>query len=196
MTQNLEIEFKNMLTKQEYEMLLQAFHIDKKEIFTQENHYFDTLKFSLKNIGSALRIRRKKDQFEMTLKQPAPVGLLETNQLLSREEAAEAIQAGKLPTGKIEEILEENSVQLADIQYFGSLVTNRVEVEYEIGLLVLDHSLYLNREDYELEFEVEDYPKGKEVFHKLLKHYGIPIRETENKIRRFYQEKYEQTSSS
>lgn len=186
MSQNLEIEFKNMLTKQEYEKLLHEFRIDKRQIFKQENHYFDTPEFALKSIGSALRIRKKKAQFEMTLKQPAAVGLLETNQSLSEEEASEAIHFGNLPSGKIKTLLENNGIPFSTIQYFGTLITNRVELEYELGLLVLDHSIYLNKEDYELELEVEDVQKGKEAFLKLLQYYGIPERKTENKIRRFF----------
>ncbi|WP_066395091.1 CYTH domain-containing protein [Neobacillus mesonae] len=195
MTENLEIEFKNMLTKQEYEKLLHTFRIDEKQIFIQENHYFDTPEFALKNIESALRIRRKKDQFEMTLKQPASIGLLETNQQINKDEAAEAIQFGRLPSGKIKNILEEKGISFTAIQYFGSLVTKRVEMKYEIGLLVLDHSLYLNKEDYELEYEVKDYQTGKDAFIKLLQDNRIPERKTMNKIRRFYQEKYVQSSS-
>lgn len=43
----------------------------------------------------------------MTLKQPAAVGILETNQTLSYEEAAQAIQSGKLPVGLIQTLLEK-----------------------------------------------------------------------------------------
>lgn len=43
MSQNLEIEFKNMLTKAEYERILHEFHIGQDDIFTQENLYFDSL---------------------------------------------------------------------------------------------------------------------------------------------------------
>src|SRR4051794_7223742 len=107
MSQNIEIEFKNMLTKKEYDLLLGTFNINEKQIFIQENHYFDTPNFALRDKVTALRIRQKQDYFEMTLKQPAGVGLLETNQILSEEEALAAIQFGKLPTGMIQNIIEE-----------------------------------------------------------------------------------------
>jgi uncharacterized protein YjbK len=191
-TQNLEIEFKNMLTKQEYEKLLQTFQVDKGQIFSQENHYFDTPEFALKNMGSALRIRQKNNQFEMTLKQPAPIGLLETNQALTKEEAANAIQFGQLPSGDIKKMIEEMGIAFSQLHYFGSTITKRVELNYEIGLLVLDHSFYLGKEDYELEYEVEDHSKGEEMFQKILQEFKIPKRKSENKIRRFYQEKLAQ----
>ncbi|WP_042356464.1 CYTH domain-containing protein [Bacillus rubiinfantis] len=192
MTENLEIEFKNMLTKEEYELLFKEFAIDETQVFTQENHYFDTVDFSLKNLGSALRIRKKGNQFEMTLKQPVAIGLLETNQLLNETEASQAIQYNRLPEGEIKEILAEKGISYSSLSYFGSLVTNRVERSYKEGLLVLDHSLYLRKEDFELEYEVTDFEIGKERFQHLLKQFGIPERRTENKIQRFYHEKYKQ----
>lgn len=190
MTQQVEIEFKNLLTKMEYERFLNEFNIDKKQIFTQENHYFDTTDFALKNLGTALRIRRKQDDYEMTLKQPAAVGLLETNQLITCEEALLAFQAGELPYGNIKKIIEEIGIPFSGLKYFGLLQTNRVEIEYTKGLLVLDHSQYLNKEDYELEFEAENFQEGKHIFLQLLNQYNIPLRKTENKIQRFYNQKY------
>lgn len=58
--QNIEIEFKNMLTKEEYELLLTHFQVGKEDLFEQENHYFDTSDFALKANHSALRIRKKR----------------------------------------------------------------------------------------------------------------------------------------
>ncbi|WML38803.1 CYTH domain-containing protein [Neobacillus sp. OS1-2] len=196
MSQNIEIEFKNMLTHMEYEKLLKAFHIEKSDIFSQENHYFDTVNFSLKGIGAALRIRKKGDAFEMTLKQPASVGLLETNQIISEDEAVNSIKFGKLPGGEIQCLIEAQKIPFSEIQYFGSLTTNRVEVNYKNGLLVLDHSCYLTKEDYELEYEVENYSEGLKVFKELLAQFTIPERQTDNKIRRFYQQKYTESDSS
>ena len=71
MSQNIEIEFKNMLTSEEFLQLKLHFNIDQNKFKKQVNHYFDTPSFSLKSLNSALRIREKGTQFEMTLKQPA-----------------------------------------------------------------------------------------------------------------------------
>lgn len=51
------------------------------------NHYFETPNFSLKEAGSALRIRHKGETYTLTLKQPAEVGLLETHQVVTENEA-------------------------------------------------------------------------------------------------------------
>lgn len=60
MSETIEIEFKNLLTKVEYEKLLNAFNVKDEQIICQTNHYFDTPDFTLKDLGSALRIREKK----------------------------------------------------------------------------------------------------------------------------------------
>lgn len=196
MSQNIEIEFKNMLTESEYKKLLSELQVDPNQIFSQENHYFDTPDFALKKAGSALRIRRKKNHYELTLKQPASVGLLETNQILSEEECLTALQYGKLPTGTIHELIEATGIPLLKVEYFGSLLTNRIELPYKKGILVLDHSSYLNKDDYELEYEVEEFEEGQAAFKEFLAHYQIPERKTENKIRRFYMEKYKQSENN
>ncbi|NRD78444.1 CYTH domain-containing protein [Bacillus sp. BRMEA1] len=193
MPQNIEIEFKNMLTKTEYQTLLIAFKIKAEQFFTQENHYFDTPDFALKNMGSALRIRKKQKGFEMTLKQPVEIGLLETNQPLNAAEAEQMLQAGTLPAGEIKAKIDAISGDFSTLEYFGSLKTNRVEIAYQEGLLVLDHSLYLNTEDFEMEYEVQNYQKGKSIFDEILKLYQIPERKTKNKIQRFYETKYSQS---
>ncbi|MDR7239851.1 CYTH domain-containing protein [Neobacillus drentensis] len=194
MTQNIEIEFKNMLTKIEYESFLKYFKISQSQIFSQENHYFDTPDFALKSNDSALRIRKKGGTYEMTLKQPADVGLLETNQVIGEEEVIMAIHQGILPTGIIQPLIEDYQISFSTIEYFGSLITERVELEYKQGLLVLDHSIYLSKEDYELEYEVEDYQIGEKIFLELLKQFKIPSRKTENKIVRFYKQKFDKTN--
>jgi uncharacterized protein YjbK len=189
MTETIEIEFKNLLTKIEYENLLKIFKIEEQDIVSQINHYFDTSNFSLKSLGSALRIREKHNGVEMTLKQPAAVGLLETTQLLSTNDFQTIFKDQVIPKGIIKDRLEQLKIAFNNIEYFGSLTTRRVEFPYKEGLLVLDHSFYLNTEDYEIEYEVESYQRGQIVFQELLKQYDIPIRKTQNKIARFYQQK-------
>lgn len=193
MSQNLEIEFKNMLTKAEYERILVEFNNGSNQVFTQENHYFDTPDFSLKKAGCALRIRKKGIEYVMTLKQPMDVGLLETNQLLTNAESSAALNHGRLPNGQIKDLIEEKNISFAEIEFFGSLTTNRAEFSYKNGLLVLDHSIFLQHEDYEMEFEVENYEEGKKSFRELLEQFHIPQRETKNKVRRFYEQKYKQS---
>ncbi|MBG9545697.1 CYTH domain-containing protein [Cytobacillus firmus] len=189
---NIEIEFKNMITTDEFTALMNFLNLRSEDFSEQENHYFDTPDFLLKEKGSALRIRQKYGSFELTLKQPHPEGLLETNEDLSESEAAEMIQTGNIPREQIKKSLEELGIKTDNLRYFGTLTTKRAEKEYNKGLAVLDHSRYLNKEDFEIEFEVDDRKEGQMVFLNLLQQLNIPVRKTENKIKRFYNEKYRQ----
>ena len=191
MHQEIEIEFKNLLTKEEYDAICDRFSLSEDDFILQENHYFDSKDFALKNKGCALRIRKKKSSYEMTLKQPAEEGLLETNETLSEEEAKAIIASSRIPEGQVAKIIRaELQIAPESIIYFGSLSTRRAETDYEGGLLVIDHSMYLNNEDYELEYEVSNFSAGQKIFLDLLKTLNIPARQTDNKIKRFYTAKY------
>ncbi|QED47247.1 CYTH domain-containing protein [Cytobacillus dafuensis] len=192
MSQNLEIEFKNIITKQEFEKLKNYFQLNNDLFFTQENHYFDTSEFALKQRGCALRIRLKDFKYELTLKQPYQDGLLETNEWIDPASVEKMFQTGEIINKPIRSLIEKMNIDPSHIQYFGSLTTNRAEREYENGLIVLDHSYYLNIEDFEIEYEVSNRQEGQSTFFTLLKQLNIPIRETDNKIKRFYNEKYNQ----
>lgn len=189
MKQEIEIEFKNLLEKEEFYHLVEAFQLEENFI-SQTNHYFDTSSFLLKNNKSALRIREKGNTYTLTLKQPRAVGLLETHEALTKEEAQAIIESpSHLPKG-ISSILENMQIKASDLTFLGSLTTDRAEVSFKNGLLVLDHSTYLGQEDYEIEYEVSDEEIGKENFLHLLETHQIPVRKTENKIKRFFNKKY------
>lgn len=181
MNEEIEIEFKCLVTKEEFDRLTAAF--DPQPFVSQKNHYFDTPDFSLKNAGCALRIREKSGKAEMTLKQPAETGLLESTVSLTGEEVRLAL-AGDVPGNKVIERAAKAAGR-KDFAYFGTLETTRAEMSYEGGLLVFDHSRYVGTEDFEIEFEAQDV-SGEAVFRKLLADYEIEYKPSENKIRRFY----------
>ena len=78
MSEHLEIEFKTLVSPQDFKRLIDHFAI-QNGLFTQTNHYFDTDDFQLKAQRMGLRIRVLADRGELTLKVPAPEGLLEIN---------------------------------------------------------------------------------------------------------------------
>ncbi|MGM7680877.1 CYTH domain-containing protein [Cytobacillus sp. Hm23] len=186
MTQEIEIEFKNILTKNEFNNMLNAFSINNTHFKSQINYYFDTNDFALKSKASALRIRLKENQYMLTLKQPAKVGLLETHQPLTDDQAQGVLHNDFSIQGEVLQQLKKLHVPIHEIKYFGSLSTNRAEIIYEGGTLVFDHSHYLSKDDYEIEYEVKNYETGFATFQKLLSKFQIPVRKTENKIQRFY----------
>jgi uncharacterized protein YjbK len=189
MNQEIEIEFKNLITKEEFDELLKEFSISDHQFILQQNHYFDTTCFSLKDNKAALRIRFKNNTYTLTLKQTMNEGILETHQDLSEDEAKSMLQGGQFIQGDIRNLINDLQIDTEEIQYLGTLETNRAEINYLDGTLVFDHSRYLNKDDYEIEYEVTDYKQGLQNFNHLLQKHQIEIRETDNKIRRFFNEK-------
>ncbi|WP_433771255.1 CYTH domain-containing protein [Bacillus wiedmannii] len=184
MTQEIEIEFKNMVTEEEFETLCKSFSI---ESFTKQvNHYFETPNFSLKESGSALRIRHKGETYTLTLKQPAEVGLLETHQIITEDEAKMMMETNTIIQGIVVDQLHKLQIPVSALTYMGSLTTERAETLFEDGTLVFDHSFYYNHDDYEIEFEVQDENSGKAAFINLLTKHNIPVRHTNNKVKRFF----------
>lgn len=185
MAQEIEIEYKNLLTEKEFNQLLYYLPFPPGGKI-QTNYYFETKDFALKNHKSALRIREKNGAWRLTLKEPQKVGLLETHDLLTKQEA-EAIVKGKLRfKGEVSQQLKKLNVSFEDLIYYGSLKTVRRETNYEGVLLVLDYSTYNGTADYELELEAATQPTGKRIFDALLEKYNIPERKTPNKIERFF----------
>ncbi|WP_416145040.1 CYTH domain-containing protein [Planococcus koreensis] len=75
MSKELEIEFKNMLQKEEYEKLAAHYGFSESDVKTQENFYFDTPDFQLKNLKSALRIRKNRTALNARLKLLLPTAI-------------------------------------------------------------------------------------------------------------------------
>lgn len=189
MSQEIEIEFKNLLTEEEYNQVHHYLPFESVELFEQTNYYFESKDFKLKNQGAALRIRKKNQQWTLTLKQPHEEGLLETHDNLTEKEANLWIQNKMVAQPNTKKQLRELNIDVNELTYLGSLTTRRKEVEYDGTTVVLDHSLYYDQEDFELEVEAPSKSKGTEVFQNILSDCNIPERETDNKIKRFYQAK-------
>lgn len=184
MSTNLEIEFKNMLSESEYEQLLNHFSISEEQIWTQKNVYFDTKAFDLKRQKAALRVRIKNNTYELTLKTQAEVGLLETNQMITKTDYTTLKHDHRLINGPVYEALMDLGININDLRVITDLTTKRAEVNYKDGLLVLDKSFYGELIDFELEYEVKDYNKGLNIFNELLAKHNIPTRPAQNKIKR------------
>lgn len=186
MGQQLEIEFKNMLTKHEYEKLLLHFALDYDAIPMQTNHYFDTADYKLKQLLSGLRIRIAGDHIECTIKERSGENAhLETTDSLTEEAAQLMLNGGLFQAPSVLKRLEALKIDPAELAVFGSLSTKRVELDYEGGLLVLDHSFYLNCDDYEVEYETTNEQLGQTIFYNFLNVHDISIRPADKKIARF-----------
>lgn len=186
MTQQLEIEFKNLLTKQQYEHLLQEFSIQENAIHRQTNHYFDTPSQAIKKRQSGLRIRQIDNYYECTLKEKSAEHThIETTDVLTAEQAQQMLEGQGFYAQEVAKKLTLYHIPLNELAVFGSLTTDRVEIPYKDGLLVFDHSFYLQCDDYEVEYESKDATKGNVIFNDFLQQYHIEKKVTEKKIARF-----------
>ncbi|WP_181349126.1 CYTH domain-containing protein [Thalassobacillus sp. CUG 92003] len=186
MAQEIEIEFKNLLTKDEYQTLHQSLEFENATTIKQTNYYFETDMLSLRNHGSALRIREKNGSWVLTLKQPHPEGLLETHDELTDSEAQRWINSDPVSKPNVEAQLKQIGLSSSQFHCLGNLTTIRKEINYKNTTLVLDYSMYHQTEDYELELESSSKSHGKDVFFTVLNSFHIPERVTPNKIKRFY----------
>lgn len=176
-----EIEFKNLLTKEEFIMLTDFFHIEPKHFQTQTNYYFDTQDQYFKNNHMGFRLRVMKNRNELTLKSPVKKHVMNEQTILVTDEQRDLIiNQSVFPSILfIDELIASKSLSC-----FGSIETNRAQLKLEEGILFLDHSSYSHTEDYEVEFESGDVEKGQKFFHELLKKHQIPLRSTDKKIAR------------
>lgn len=189
MAQELEIEFKNMLTKEEYFQLITHFKLSEDQFHLQHNHYFETPNQDLRAVRSGLRIRQLENRNELTLKEPAKgIALTETTDVLTDEQVQQVLQHNApIPAIEVLARLEDLQVSIEDLQKIGTLSTTRAEIMYRNGLLVFDYSQYANQEDYELEYEVQDEESGRIIFMELLAELAIPVRPATKKLARFMQ---------
>src|SRR5690606_38158824 len=118
MTKELEIEFKNMLTKEEYSKLLEE---QKTAPISQTNHYFDTGNFRLRDQKAALRLRTIGSRFECTLKTPAASGNYETTDALTEEQASAMLDLSQLDAPAVSAELEQLGVSPSDLTHIGSV---------------------------------------------------------------------------
>jgi len=184
MRQEIEIEFKNLLTKRDYEQLLNNYPF--KEPIKQVNYYFETKDFAFREIKSALRIRKKKDKYTLTLKQPYKGHLLETHLSLTKEETMDCLKGNFVDKAEFTKHLASLGINIKDLVYLGELTTYRRTYVDEGDIYVLDHSLYNGIEDFEFELEVDHAEAGKSLFSNIMQNSGISLRKTPSKIERFF----------
>lgn len=179
----LEIEYKTLLSTDEYHSLLTDFQ-DVTPV-CQTNYYIDTPNFDVKKARMSLRIRTFEDAAELTLKVPQEVGNLEYNQDLTLEQAQALIKDFVLPRGPIHELVVGALLPLQKLKVLGHLTTLRYEKETPIGLMALDKNSYADKTDYELEMEVTHAQTGKKAFERYLMEKGITFKYASSKVARF-----------
>ncbi len=182
-----EIEFKLLITKE----LLNQIKEDYKNCILKEysqTNYYITHPILEKN-KYMLRMREKEKNYELTLKRPSDVGLLESNIQLTYEQFL-SLKNKDYFDNDIFSLLKDLHINLNELNQDLSMTTYRVDIQMKTGILSLDESHYLGITDYEMELEVEDYHLGLIEFKDLMQHYQLTyISNTPSKIKRLLKRK-------
>lgn len=184
MSKELEIEFKTLLTKEEYISLCERFKDCKRNL--QINYYFDTSRFTLKASDVGLRVRMlDKDKYVITLKKKKGYALQEFNETITKSTFDEFLKTGIIPVEEIKKEVDDIIKDQLLINYM-SLSTYRIGLPYKKGNLAIDKCKYLDTVDYELEYEASSYESGKREFVEIVREFGIVYKKSQAKIKRAY----------
>ena len=176
MYKNIEIEFKNVITKDEYESLLKEFKLENN-VFKQVNYYFDTKDLDLNKKDIVLRIRQKGDsRFKLTLKKQNEKESFEYHVFIKPDVAHQIIKDGF----NVRDFFSLDDMNF-DVTFYVSLDNYRASTPYEKGTLFIDKCIYCNIVDYEVEYEVINYDEGLFSFNDFLKKHNIKPQTTKRK---------------
>ena len=182
MQKNVDVEFKTLLSEEEYNRLMEKFSGNKTDF--QTNHYFDTSRFSLKALDASFRVRQR-DNFEITLKRKKGYNIIVKTLPISEDDFNELKDTGYVE----DEDLQDDLIALIGTQplnNFLSLSTLRMYLPYKNGILFIDKSSYLGCTDYELEYEAKNYHGGKKEFIEIISELGLQYKKADKKIKRAF----------
>lgn len=183
MSNAIEIEAKALVRSEDYKKLAKAFRGNPR--YVQTNHYIDTEDRLLAKEGLAIRIREKGPNYELTLKTPFRKGFSRrTSRSLATNSPSSATSANsRRRTSPVSSCRLD--VDVTKLKILTSLKTERIDVEYQGGLLSLDRNTYSGRIDYEIEFEYNSMVGAQKIMTDLFAEHDIPLTfSTASKVQR------------
>lgn len=164
MNENLEIEYKVLLTKEQFQVLVH--HFEDVIFIRQVNTYYDTKDLQIRKHHGSMRIREKEGQFIFTLKKHTEDGLLEF------EKNVPCNDVSAFDDSEIKQLLSDMDIH-DPIVMLTSLTTDRAVIFNGYAEICLDHNFYHGKEDYEIEYEYKKDHDGKQMFQDILNIIGI-----------------------
>jgi uncharacterized protein YjbK len=173
MKENLEIELKCLLSKDQFECLLEKMKFSMPKI--QINTYYDTPNKDLQQRLWMCRIREVMDKYEFTLKTPGNGGHNEFECLLEKHNIHDPI---------VVDFFAQSDI-LPPLLAIGSTTTHRRKFVDEYGEWCLDYNLFDEISDYEVEYELFDYtPEAEQRFTEVLKSCKVEYKQAKTKFER------------
>jgi len=185
MSKNLEIEAKSMLEKSEYEIILSKFL--KTKIYAQTNYYISSKELAKKVNDIGLRIRKKKNGFELTLKIRNNNENTEINQKIPYFSYIFFKFFNIFPYGEVREFLTVNAIcDIKKLRYIGKMKTLRKDICFNGSLISVDKSKYNHKIDYEIECEDSSYESAENNLKIFLNQFEIEYKKSKfTKLARF-----------
>ena len=142
--------------------------------FTNKNTYFDSPDLYLTHHHMVLRIREIDGlEKELTLKVKGEDGDIEITHNIESEEEYQKLLSGNINNLEIEKEISSRDGDIKSLGIITTLTTERVEVEFDDHLLVIDKNFYNNKIDFNLEVESTSRELAKEYLEKVISKYGI-----------------------
>ncbi|VEU81172.1 CYTH domain-containing protein [Haploplasma axanthum] len=173
---NVEIEFKTAVSKEKYQEMLKLFELEEN-VFKQTNYYFDTDNLDLNNDHVVLRIRQNGDRYKVTLKRQSENSAFENHVILRKDQALKMIKDG-FNTKDFYDNVDYK------VKFKAALDNYRVSTPHEDGTLFFDRCDYRGITDYEIEYEVNNFEQGKQIFENFLNDHNIEFVKTKRKSER------------
>ena len=164
MGKNIELEYKTLLTEEEFNRIKTNYPFN--EPFKQVNHYFDTKSRDLSKRRSPCRIREVDNKLIFTLKTPNKIGVNEYECEVPSFDFNEI----QLPEDILTALKDVNPKDLIE---FGSLTTYRAVFETELATICLDENFYADIHDFEIEYEVKKEHESLQMFKAFMYANGI-----------------------
>lgn len=159
MNENLEIEYKVLLTKEQFDTLVSQY--DDVHFIRQVNTYYDTKDLDIRKNYGSMRIREKEGKFIFTLKKHTTDGLLEFEKLVPSNDVS------AFDDLEIKQLFMDMGIH-DPIVMLTSLTTDRAVIFNGYAEICLDHNFYNGKEDYEIEYEYKKDHDGKKMFQAIL----------------------------
>ena len=132
-----EIEFKNLLTKEEFDHLLAQFHVDQSHFHSQTNYYYDTPDNYFKNNKMGFRLRVLNTHNELTLKAPVQKHVMEETTLtVSNAERDNIIQHNHFPIVPFLETIKDKDL-LACLEAYKQIALKfHIKMEFYFSIIL------------------------------------------------------------
>ena len=173
---NIEYEARVMITENQYSSVLDYYLNSGKQThkLVNLNYYYDDDKLTISNNHHVLRLREIDDtNHELTLKIKGENGDMEISRSLTSKELNELLNQANISDIEIIDHLKEMGVDLANLKLVAKLKTERVEIQEEDYLLVIDKNYYNDKIDYNLEVESTSKNLAIERLKQVISQFGI-----------------------